>query len=276
MRLAQIVLLLALAAGLALFFAEHHETPLDWRSCFEPAGRQLLVLRSPYTVSCFHNPSWAALVFAPFALAGRASFAAWLFAGMIAMGVVVRRMGAAWWVIPLIWLSPPVIALLRQGQIDWLVYLSIVSPPWLGVFLVLIKPQVGIGLAALLTVRGWREGGLVRVVGLWMPPALVMALSFLAWGNWLARSAPLKGVFWNVSLWPLGIPFGIAVLLLALRRNSIPLALLVGPLVSPYVAYYSLTGVVLAFAHWKWLLALLVGLPWAIISILLVTRLVLR
>jgi hypothetical protein len=266
---------LAAAAGLALYFAGHHEEPsFDWRSSYEPAARHLLAGESPYRVDHFFNPPWVVLAFVPFTLLGNAGFAAWLFASQVGLAVVARRLGGVWWTVPLVWLSPPVISLLRQGQLDWLVYLSVITPPWLGAFLVLIKPQVGIGLAALLTVRVWRRGGVVGALRIWLPPLLALAGSFMLWGNWVARATALPDDPLHVSIWPDGVPFGALALLLALRWNSVPLALVAAPLLSPYYNYFSLAGVPLAVVRYKWVMFLFVGLPWSIYMLRFVVHLV--
>lgn len=276
MRRLQFALLVVLASGFALYFAGHHEPKTDWRECYEPAAQHMLAGESPYRVGCFYNPVWGTLFIAPFTVLGRASFAAWLFVSLIGLALATRHFGGEWWIVPLVWLSPPVYSLLRQGQIDWLVYLSVIVPPWLGAFLVLLKPQIGIGLAALLTARVWRRGGVGSVIRVWAPPSVLLVLSFALYGNWLDRSVEIASASWNVSVWPDGVPFGVALLLLAVYRDSVPLALIAGPLLAPYYNYFSLTGVVLAFVRQKWLMILLIGLPWLVVSLVLVTRLVLR
>jgi len=275
MQRAQLALVVLLAAGFALWFAAHSEPTTDWTYCYEPAAEHLLAGESPYRVGCFFNPPWMPLIAVPFTALGDASFEVWLFASLIGLALVTLRIGGPWWIVPLVWLSPPAISMLRQGQADWLVYLSVVVPPWLGAFLVMLKPQVGIGLAALLTVRIWRRGGVVDAVRLWFPPLVALAGSLLLWGNWPARASFLPDDPLNISIWPVGVPVGVVVLFFALRRNSTPLALIAGPLLSPYYNYFSLTGVVLAFVRRKWLLILLIGVPWLIVSFVLVTRLVL-
>jgi hypothetical protein len=95
---------------------------VDWSTVFRPAAREMLYLRSPFSVEGFFNPPWTAMVLIPFAVfpeqVGRVLL---IFVGLIAYAYIAYKLGGSKWAITAIVLSPPVMYNMLNGNIDWLV-----------------------------------------------------------------------------------------------------------------------------------------------------------
>jgi len=143
---------------------------VDWHSVFRPAARRLLSGQSPYEVEGFFNAPWALLPLIPLALVpeniGRAMLA---LLNLVIFGHVARRMGAKLLAISFLLVSPPVLHGILNGNLDWLVALGFVLPPQIGLFFIIIKPQVGIGVGLYWLVEAWRAGGWQRVLRTFRP-----------------------------------------------------------------------------------------------------------
>jgi hypothetical protein len=67
---------------------------------------------------------------------------------------------------------------------------------------------------------------------------------------------------WNTSLWPIGIPVGLFLLVFAARYDDETLALASAPLLSPYLAIHSWLLTTLPFLRRPRFLASFVALAW--------------
>ena len=153
-------------------------------------------------------------------------------------------------------LSAPVLHSLQLGNVDILVMLGFALPAPVGIFFVLVKPQMGIGMAIFWLVEAWKRGGIRRVVQTFLPVTAVLGASFALFGNWLERgSDSFVSSGWNSSLWPYSIPLGLALLYLALKYVRPRLAIPASPFLSPYVAFNS----------WQVALAGLLGNDWGMV-----------
>jgi len=204
---------------------------VDWTETYRPAVEALLAGDNPYqTVTTLHNPAWGLLPLVPFALMGEFGLTAFFF---VAFGVYVW---AAWRlnISPLgtifIMTSPLMAYNLMLGNIDWLVVIGFTMPAWAGLFFVLLKPQIGICVAAAWAWQAHRRGGLPQVVKTFAPVTLALALSFVVYGNWLSeRSDDLLNATWNAGIFPHGVIIGIVLLFVGRTIAA-------SPFFSPYLS----------------------------------------
>lgn len=211
----------------------------DWHYAYRPAALALLAGQSPYGITSEHfsNPPWTLLPLLPLALLPeRIGWLALVVIGLIAFALTAVKLGASPVAFAAFLLSPLVIRVLYFGQIEWLALLGILFPPWLGLFFVLVKPQVGIGVALFWLVEAWRLGGLRQVVTTFAPVTIALLASFAVFGFWPINGLTIyRETRLNISLWPWGIVLGELLLARAWRKRDIGAAVAAGPMLSPYV-----------------------------------------
>jgi hypothetical protein len=234
---------LAIIAGLLLvsfLLAPVVPPAVDWRISFRPAALTLLSGQSPYDkVYIIHEP-WALLMLAPFALlpenVGRVML---LFCGLISYTFIAHRLGAKPIAILFLLISPVVMHMLLNGNIDWLASFGFILPPQIGLFFIAIKPQIGIAVAPFWLVEAWREGGWRQVLTTFVLFTVVRLLSFAIFGLWPLGATEVTGVYFNASLWPLSIPVGLALFVTAIRKRKIEYVMAASSCLSPYALFYS-------------------------------------
>ena len=133
----------------------------------------------------------------------------------------------------------------------------------LGLVLMVAKPQTLGGGALVVWLRSsWRER-----LWLLLPLVAVFLLSIMVHGLWPLRLQPsILNVSIDVSPWPYGIPFGLALLAWGAARNQPEIGALATYFLVPYVGPYSLfayTAVLFAFAP-KWASITVYVLMWAL------------
>lgn len=250
LRLQKFLSALAIVAGLILvsFLAAPFVPPaVDWSRFFRPAILTLLSGGSPYgSIYVIHAP-WGLLMLTPLALLPEAvGRVLMIFCALAAYTFIAQRLGAKPLAIIFLLISPTVIHLLLNGNLDWLASFGFILPPQIGLFFISIKPQIGIAVAPFWLFEAWRQGGWKQVLKTFAPFTVVLLLSFLIYGLWPLGVAENVTVWWNASLWPLSIPVGLALLVTAVRKRKIEYAMAASPCLSPYVLFYSWTGVLLA------------------------------
>lgn len=262
-----IVLALVLFVAFTAVTAAALPAPVDWRTAFRPAARSLLFTGNPY-VEGYFNPPWAAIPMIPFALLPeRIGGAAMLVLGLVGFAYAAYKLGARPLLVGAFLLSPPVLHCLINGNIDWIVLLGFVMPPQIGLFFVLVKPQMGAIVALYWLVEAWREGGFKEVLRVFWPVGAALALSFILYGLWPLRSSVEVDLWWNASLWPASIPVGLALLVSAIRKRRIQYAMGAAPCLSPYVLLHAWSGALAAvLASEAEALAAIAGL-WVLVAI---------
>jgi len=271
LRSQKVLTALGIAVGLIVvsFLAAPFVPPaVDWHISFRPAALTLLSGESPYDkVYIIHAP-WALLMLAPFALfpenVGRVML---LFCGLASYIFIAQRLGAKPLAIIFLLISPVVMHMLLNGNIDWLASFGFVLPPQIGLFFIAIKPQIGIAVAPFWLIEAWRQGGWKQVLKTFAPFTIVLLLSFAMFGLWPLGAVEVTGVSFNASLWPLSIPVGLALFVTAVRKRKIEYAMAASPCLSPYALFYSWTGVLLAIiASVPETIAAVIGL-WILVAI---------
>lgn len=222
---------------------------IDWYETFYPTARAVLSGKSPYTLIGFRYVPWAVIPILPFAwlppTIGRAAF---LVFSLFVFAFVAYKMGGNPIVVGTFVASPPVVHCLLNANIDWMTLIGFILPPQIGLFFVVIKPQLTAGLVLFWLIEAWRKGGLKEVVRVFSPVSISILLSFVFFGFWPERFLEPIGFDWNASLWPMSIPIGVVLLTKSIRQRSDRLSMAASPLLSPYVLLHSWSGALISLA----------------------------
>jgi hypothetical protein len=236
-----VLLVVTIAVVAFIWVASVYLPPgVDWHDTFRPAALEALHLRNPYSVKGFLNAPWAILPLLPLALlpenVGRAIL---LLLNLGALAFAARKLGANAFALGAFLISPIVLHGLLNGTIDWMVVLGFVLPPQVGLFFVIIKPQVGAAMALFWLVEAWRKGGWQETLRQFWPVTIALLASFAAFGLWPLRFGQTLDYWWNASLWPLSIPIGLVLLVVSFKKRNARYAMGASPCLSPYVLFHS-------------------------------------
>ena len=228
--------------AIVLFIYEKHSLAnfgIDWRETYYPSTTLLLHGQNPYLVKTLYNPVWGLFPLIPFALIGEKGGEVVLFFAAFGVYVyVARTLGASQSASFLYMGSPLIVYNLMLGNIDWLVILGFIMPPSIGLFFVLLKPQIGIAIVVYWLWTSYKNGVIKKVCKTFAPVTLSIAASFLLFGNWLAgRNNDLISAAWNISSFPYSIPIGLALLYMAQKKYL--RAVSASPFFSPYMSFGS-------------------------------------
>ena len=208
---------------------------VDW---YDGTGLAIRTPLHPYQIESFHYPPWFALFLSPLGLLpSRLGQAINAYLNLsVAMLVVFTRRGKPL-ALALVGTSLPMAALLLNANVEWVPMLAFLLPPAWGLPLLATKPQSG-GLAALLWLK--QEKNRTRLL---LPAVGVGLLSLAIWGWWLPTAIggrPLTQEA-NAAPWPWAIPLGLALLVLAWRREDELLAVGATLCLVPYYVIHSAT-----------------------------------
>ncbi len=256
------------AIGVVGLFAIALPPAVDWDTVFRPAALKLASGQSPYGVTGFFNPPWALIPLIPIAILPiRLGRAILLTTAILSFSYLLHRLGAKRLSIVFILLSPPVLHGILNGNIDWLAMLGLVLPPYIGLLFIMIKPQIGVAVAAFWVFEAWHEGRWRGLLLLLWPSIVLSGLSIVLFGHWYLRARVEVDLWWNASLWPMSIPVGLALLTSALRKRDIRYAIGASPCLSPYVLFHSWSVALVAISNsLPELITSVLGL-WALVAI---------
>jgi hypothetical protein len=217
---------------------------LDWRDTYRPAALAMARGESPYSIPIYYAAPWGAALLIPFALLpyeiGRFLL---FFVSLLAFAFIPIRLGTfqRYPLAAVLFLtSAAVVGCLNNGNIEFLPLLAIVCPPWLGLILIAIKPQVGLGLAIFWGIQIWRYKGPRAVLWSFLPVSLMLIGSFIIYGAWPLRfSQTLALSVDNTSFFPWSVPLGIILLYVGVYLNWNTTALAASPLLAPYVLQFT-------------------------------------
>lgn len=208
----------------------------DFRNNFRLAGKALIIGKSPYLVDGFYSPPWLAVLFIPFALLPeRLSWIIFYSLNLIIYTIALIRLGINKWELILIMISPYAFYSFCFGNIDSLVLLGATLSPFWGIWLLLCKPQLTIGLIAMWVYRSIRAGfkQVLKDYG------LISLICMLIWVFKLyPQNTPIQKT-WNIQAFPWGIIPGGLMFWIAIKNSDRNLALASSPFFSPYVAIQS-------------------------------------
>jgi len=223
---------------------------LDWMIIL-PAVKEFLLGGDPYLVgegfAKVYFPFWTYILLIPFSTIPFWIGRGLLFAvSLIAFAYTAIRLGATRWQLILFLSSSAVIGCLNNGNIDWLVTMGLWMPPWLGLFFVLIKPQIGLPVAIFWMYITWKKKSWKGLLQTFAPVAAAYLLSFLAYGFWPLHLFGMESNPENMSAFPFALPIGILLTIISIRRQEMSLSTFSGPLLAPYTSQFSYSASLLA------------------------------
>jgi hypothetical protein len=210
----------------------------DWTNVYRPAARLLLSGKSPYQYGGFFNPPWVLLPLLPFCMLPARVGGTFLFIlNFSSIAFCGWKLGAKPVPLFLFLFAFTTCINYYNGQVDGILSLGFILPPVYGLFFVLIKPQLGLGLAIYWLFAAWQKGQIKEVIRVFAPVTITFGFSFLIFGPYFLQTINAgSGLwFWNQSLWPYSIPIGIGLFLTALRIKDPRISILAGPFLAPYV-----------------------------------------
>lgn len=258
--------------GLIAVMSLYLPQAVDWHGAFRPAALEILHGRSPFNADGFYHAPWSLIPLIPLAILpepiGRAIL---VLTSLISYAYIAYRLGAKPIAIVFLLLSPPVLHLVINGNLDWLAAFGFILPPQWGLFFIAIKPQMGIAVAPFWLIEAWRRGGIKLVIKTFMPFTVALLLSFAFFGLWPLGATRTTDLWWNSSLWPVSIPIGLALFVASIRKRKIEYAMAASPCLSPYVLLHSWVGAFLAIvSSTPETIAAVVGL-WIVVIIRAIT-----
>jgi len=147
-----------------------------------------------------------------------------------------------------------------NGQVDCLVLGGLMFFNGVDPLILLMKPQVAAGAIVSRVKRTGRQWS--RYV---LPSLVGLGISLVVWWMWpVAFLGPVMRQipgYWNSSLWPFGIPFGLFSLWKAWKTADERWGVVASPLLSPYVnlpSYLGLLAVIVS--RWpRWTVVVLIA-----------------
>jgi hypothetical protein len=184
-----LLLILIFMASIAMLFPYVPEGGKDWPAHFRPAVLKLLSGVSPYG-GTFANPPWTLLLLLPLAvLPAKLGTAVLVVASPLIFGMIAYKTGGK--MLPVIFFafSSPVIHNAFNVNIDFLPALGLLMPPQIGLFFILMKPQMALGVGIYWFFEAWQENGFKGVFKVFWPVTAAFLLSFVIYGFWPLHQA---------------------------------------------------------------------------------------
>ncbi len=221
---------------------------VDWKGCIRPDTLTLLKGESPYQKGCGLNPPWTYILLTPIALLPPDLGAAVMFTvTYFGYALIAFRLHYKPWAAAIFLLTPFVFSNAVVGNIDWLAAIGFVLPPPIGLFFVLMKPQIGAGIALFWAASAWKKGGWRQLMLTFVPVITGYLISFIIYGFWPQNLFDMPHDAYNAAIFPLGIPIAIGLLYFSIRNNKAHSAMAAGPFLAPYVNFSSYAVTLLAF-----------------------------
>jgi hypothetical protein len=215
-----LALVVLLAAG---FYLASFLPTADWYITFDPAARGIFSGLSPYRIITYIYPPWAVLPLLPIVLLPPIYAHGLMFMVSLALlAIVARHLKASPLTFVIFLFSPTAINVLLASNIDPIVISGILLPPVHGLFLLIMKPQIGFGVAVYYFVEIFKKDGIWKVFQTFAPVVIAWLVSALLFPEWIQRMIrnPQVHVVWNNSLFPYLIPLGLLLLWLAFRNKN--------------------------------------------------------
>ena len=226
----------------------------DYHSTFHPAPLAVLRGESPYNGYGFFYPPWTILPLLPISLLpekiGNEIF---FFSCLLTFVLLLHKYKVNLATTIIFLVSPPVLVELWSSNINWLVLLGYLMPPQIGLFFVLMKPQVGGAMALFWFVEAWHKGGFRQVIKTFLPVSIITIITLFIFPGWFQSATNTIGFSANISFWPLSIPIGLVLVALMLKHRDERFAYMASPFLSPYFTINSLSTVILGLVSSPWL-----------------------
>ena len=216
---------------------------VDWWKHFMPATASLVSGGDPYQVTGFYSPPWLLAFLLPFAYLPIEVSTPIIF--------ILNTIGFTWFaykagvnkyaILPLFVFSGALMNAVK-GNLDGILLFSFYVPPWLGILILMTKPQIGIPVIlcyflSIVTTGGRGMDKARYILKISMPFIIINILSLALFGDWYSHAGSVIGRPWNTSiLWPFGVPAGLFLIWHGVKNRNINYALLSIPFMSPYIA----------------------------------------
>lgn len=217
---------------------------------------------SPYAIYNFNNPIIVLAYYIPFVyLPVDVGFRVTVFVAMALYLTTIWQACHNWPAFALALISPLLLWNTFYVNLDWMVFgavLLLPRYPAASFVLALVKPQIGIVVAALALLELLQRRGYKAIAALMVFEAAIFILSLsqgMQWGFMIARPG-------NWSLFPWGLLLGLPLALYALLRRDRFAGLAAAPLMSPYVGTQSWIAVLPAAARRWWVIAAIDVIAW--------------
>lgn len=243
--------IVGLAALFAVIAAISMRLPTaDFYVNFYSAARAVLQGRSPYEAPAYSSAPWGIIPFLPFALLpamlARGVYFAFCLFLLAYMAWQLRANALA---VAALFLSPTAIATLLVGNLDAMVVAGMMFPPAIGLVLLMIKPQIGAGVALYYLIDLGRTRRWMQAVRAFAPVTAAVVLALIVFPAWYTRMSSLPANPWNRSLFPYSIPAGLALLWISLRNRNPYFALASTPFLAPYLTFPTYLVVQIGLLH---------------------------
>lgn len=223
----------------------------DWSNTFQAALRLLLQGENPYNYTAeiaYLNPPWLLPIIMPLVWVPW-----WLMICVPAIILVVaafRRRKP--YLIAVVGLGFPFLAMSLYGNVDWVVWVGILVAGKWGMLLVSTKPQAGLFyFVGEMKSKTWRE----RFV-YFVPAGVAAVIGTIIFPNWIEAffAADSIGPERNATLFPFTIPFGVYALWRAWRDEDVLWGVFATLMIAPYYYIHSVVPFhfLLADRNWRW------------------------
>ena len=240
----------------------------DW-DVFYSASKLLFEGKSPYNYETFGNPPWSLIISIPLVIVFPKKIAGdiWFVIGIFFFAITAYRLHAKPIAMGLFLIAPPTVHCLLNGNINWLPLFGFTLPPYIGLLFILIKPQIGIGLAIYWIINAYKSGGFIKVIKIIFPTLIAYILSFVLYGFWIKNMLNIYKVsmLWNTSLWPYSVPLGLLLIIFGIKKKDPTWVYGAGPFLSPYVLFHVWDAVLVSLLRKTWILFFIVILLWIIV-----------
>lgn len=240
---------LVVLLGVAVYFASFLPSA-DWYVSFDPAARGVYSGHWPYENPGYRYPPWAVLPLLPMVLFPP-DFAHGLMVVTTALILIyiAWRLHAQPLAVAAFLLSPTAVGILLVNNLDPFAISGIFLPPVWGLFVLVIKPQVGLGVMLYYLFQTWKNERFWGVVRTFAPMIIAYSISVAFFPIWVTRMLENPSNSWNRSLFPYAIPLGLFIMWLAIRRKNPYFALAASAFLTPYLTFYSYIAVQIALLH---------------------------
>lgn len=212
----------------------------DWKYVFREASLRILSGKNPYSLNGLFSPPWILFPLIPIALLSPPLGSAVIFVlNLFAYIYVFIKLEINYWFIPPLVIFSDILGNSANGNIEGLISLGFILPPQIGLFFLLAKPQIGIAVSLFWIIEAWRDNGLKEVVKISYPVIIGITLSVVIFGTWFLKSQKVISRPYNSSIWPLGLPIGFGLLILAIWKRDKKFAIIASPFFAPYLTDHS-------------------------------------
>jgi hypothetical protein len=245
-----LILIGLLAATVVAVYAASLLPTADWFDTFDPAARGVFSGHLPYERIGYVYPPWAVVPLLPIVLfPPNIAHGLMFVVSLLILVYIMWRLRVPPLAAIAFLLSPTAVGALLVNNIDPFIIAGILFPPVWGLFFLVIKPQIGVGVVIYYLVEAWKVGRFRQVFKTFTPVGIAYLASALLFPVWIERMIHNPQNPWNRSLFPYAIPLGLFLLWLGIRKRNPYFALASAPFFAPYHSFYTYIVVQIGLMH---------------------------